>query len=348
MTANGMQAPDRPGPNRPSASRSRRAARWIIALVALVAAMTAAVYCVSRLTSSARAVRTLVFAEGDPAPLRPSGEIRIGAFNIAHGRGPELGATNWQGRTRGELIAHLDAIARQIRRADLDVVVLNEVDFSAAWSGHFDQAEFVARRAGYRHLVEQRNYDLRFPFLEFAFGNAVLSRFPVVETRFLDLPAASPWEDRLAGHHDALWVALDAASGLLGVVAVHLEYRSEKVRVAAAKTFLDLKARSGIPIILAGDFNSTPGAYPGHHVTASGQNAIDVLTENGGFVVDPRIAPVESAFTFPAAGPARVIDWVLATPDLEVTSWVVPSALSDHLMVAASVRPATRGLRPRG
>ncbi len=45
--------------------------------------------------------------------------------------------------------------------------------------------------------------------------------------------------------------------------------------------------------------------------------------------------------TFPAASPARRLDWILASPELEfVTYRPVEAYLSDHLGVVAEVRLA--------
>ena len=66
----------------------------------------------------------------------------------------------------------LREIADFLIEVDADVVVLNEVDFDASWSGHLNQAEFLASRAKYPYRVEQRNLDFRVLGWTWRFGNA--------------------------------------------------------------------------------------------------------------------------------------------------------------------------------
>ncbi|HZD03894.1 MAG TPA: hypothetical protein VE173_03220, partial [Longimicrobiales bacterium] len=116
-------------------------------------------------------------------------------------------------------------MAAVICEADAHVVVLNEVDFHSTGSGGLDQARFLARHAGYGTWVEQRNFDLRLPFLVLAFGNALLSRLRVGGARWVALPRLSRLEAILAGAKASSIVRPGAAHGPLDVVPVHLDYR---------------------------------------------------------------------------------------------------------------------------
>jgi len=73
-------------------------------------------------------------------------------------------------------------------------VVLNEADFDATWSGGINQAQWIAKHAGYPYHVEQRNYDVSLPFFKPRFGNAILSRWPILDAEQIELPAVSKWE----------------------------------------------------------------------------------------------------------------------------------------------------------
>lgn len=54
----------------------------------------------------------------------------------------------------------------------------------------------------------------------------------------------------------------------------------------------------------------------------------------------------EDYLTFPCAKPDRAIDWILCSPELEVTkTWAVQSGLSDHLMVVGRVGSRTWALQ---
>ena len=75
--------------------------------------------------------------------------LRVGCYNIAHGRGGREDASKWTDESAGEREERLQAIARQIRERNLDVVVLNECDFDCNWSRRVNQARAIAGAAGY-------------------------------------------------------------------------------------------------------------------------------------------------------------------------------------------------------
>ena len=103
-------------------------------------------YAVSRIYHGHKPVR--VYAIDQNIAHRPlnNRSLVIGSYNIAHGRGGEYGASNWQNRSKEDLFQHLDNIANQISEANLDVIVLNEVDFRAAWSHNINQAEYLMKK----------------------------------------------------------------------------------------------------------------------------------------------------------------------------------------------------------
>lgn len=312
--------------------RLRRAAVAVCLLVGLTLALALVWYLMSRVLSSARAIRSYEVSP-TAAESAAGSALKVATFNIAHGRGGAFGASNWQDRSRDDLIEHLRAIGSQLRRSDADVVVLNEVDFSASWSFHVNQAEFLARDAGYRFVAEQRNLDFAVPFYSFRFGNAILSRFPLSDVEFVDLPALSRWEDLAAGNHDALFAVAETTLGPVGIAALHLEYRSEAVRVQAVEAMLARLDNSYDPVVLAGDLNSSPKGYPGSQRSEAGHNAVDLLLGRG-------FLPGKTTPTFPSERPEFTIDWVLSRGGLgEIRAETIQADLSDHLMVVATLDP---------
>jgi endonuclease/exonuclease/phosphatase family metal-dependent hydrolase len=314
-------------------SRLRRAGIALLVAVAVVVCW----YGQSRLLASRRCVR-IVRVEGHAAGPGDAASLRLAAYNIAHGRGGRLGAGNWTGASRREMLEHLSKIAGQIETSGADVVVLNEVDFDCAWSRHMDQARTIAARAGFSYCVQQRNIDVSFPFMRFRFGNAILSRFPVEAARVVRFPPLSRTEAMLAGAHDGLLATIRTPVGRIRVLGVHLEYRSEKIRVAGARLIKELAGASDIPLVAAGDFNSTPSSATGHGDAAPSRTALDVLLRSGLLTAGETQTDGDRYLTFPSAQPDRAIDWILCTPQLQPgTPTVVRSALSDHLMVVADI-----------
>lgn len=267
--------------------------------------------------------------------------IRILAWNVAHGRGnaePGL-LRNFRGGSEEERTARLVRIAAVLRRADADVVVLNEVDFDASWSGGVNQADVLARAAGYGIRVEQRNYDVRLPFAAFSFGNAVLARPPVRAARWVDLPPHSRIEALAAGAKSASVVRLDTRLGPLSVVPVHLEVRSGETRRASLPAVEAVRREEDAPLVLAGDFNASPPGWPG----AERSTVVGELLDRGWTSPRARGAPAPDQWTYPVPSPERAIDWILVEPPLRVVEARVVDAepgLSDHAPVLAVIRRA--------
>ncbi len=265
--------------------------------------------------------------------------LKIGAYNIAHGRGGKRGDTNWKHETREELIKHLDRISEQILKEPPDILVLNEVDFSSAWSFHLNQAGYIAGRCGYTYVLEQRNIDVSFPFYKFIFGNAVLSRYPLKNEMFVKFPPKSKIENLFVGNHDGLYCEVDLPGGGLGIFAIHLEARSEDVRVSCAKLIAEKCSSVAKPVIAVGDFNSTPKGFPEVKLSENGENAMSFLLDKGGFIPYLELKNDPDYYTFPSEAPVKVIDWIIGKGiNGFLNSERVKSPLSDHLMIVTNVR----------
>lgn len=349
-------APTRiPGPTR----------RITATILTLVLVLTIAWWGVGRATATARKV---VVREISPEAIQPvpgtvdspatdSGAKRESTlsalvWNMAHGRGDvrEGWRNNWRGGSREVRVARLARMTEVLREADADLVVLNEVDFRAEWSLELNQAEILARGAGYPYRAEQRNYDLQLPFFSLAFGNAVLSRYPILSAELVPLPPHSELEALLLGAKTAMVVRIATDMGAVSVVPVHLEVRSPETRMAALSHLRNLAARCRDPLILAGDFNSAPSGWPragkgweGRESgpgTGLGGTILDSLLANDWTSPRARGKPSPAELTFPTVAPVDARDWVLAEFPLEVLNVTVlrdPAPLSDHAPLLAQV-----------
>jgi endonuclease/exonuclease/phosphatase family metal-dependent hydrolase len=132
-----------------------------------------------------------------------------------------------------------------------DVVALQEV-VSVPEVG-FDQAALVAEGLGY-HVVAGAA-----PGREFTLANAVLSRFAVVHSEVVTLPALDTDEGRCA-----ILTRLATPWGPLPFVSTHLNWKLDQghVRCAQVKHLvaaLDaFTAPDDLPAVMAGDFNAEP------------------------------------------------------------------------------------------
>lgn len=320
--------------------RTIRRRKRLIAVLFILVIVGLGPYVASRIQSASRRIRvghSKTTATANKATNVGRSMLRIATYNIAHGRGATDG--NWE-EIGSEKQKRIQQIARLIDEANVDIVVLNEVDFIATWSGHQNQAEAIARLAGFPHWVEQRNMDFRFLYGSWKFGNAILSQYPIDNVQSVEFPPYKNWEDRLAGHKRGVVCAFRISPDRrIRVLAVHLEHRSEDVRVASARKIVELAGSTDIPLIAAGDFNSTPIDFPRAERTATGQNAMAVLADSGQFKMRRRVSPGPEDMTFPSNQPSQVIDWILIPGEWDFATYrVVDSGLSDHRPVIAEVK----------
>lgn len=314
--------------------------KFVLRIFFIIFAFTAIWYGASRVSSNGKAISSYTLRSVQEEKKSTQQDfLHVAAFNIAHGRGPALNASNWQGRTIAEDKRHLDDIAKTLKDLELDIVVLNEVDFSAAWSNQINQAKYIAEKAGFKHVVEQRNIDIGVPFFNFKFGNAVLSKHPVIESSHIKFEPYSTLENIFAGNHDSAYTVIDSPQGKVGIIAVHLESRSEAHRLAAAKQIRRLSENFGHATLALGDFNSAPKDHNNTTTDETGANAISYLLDDTIFEGDRRIKDHERYYTFPAVNPDRIIDWILVNKEFDVTNIRTDNTeLSDHLLISAKLR----------
>lgn len=295
------------------------------------------------LTRDQRAV-TLESPEDPQAPpATPPDSLRVLTYNIAHGRGPALGAANKDGGSPVEKRERLIRIGQEIQSLGADLVFLQEVDFHCWWSGNMDQSAIIAEAAGFDYIVRQRNYDTGLHwFRRLDFGNALLSRLPVAEVARLRMPPYSDMEMIFAGNHDTLLAKINLSeTRQIQVIGLHLDYRSEDVRVNAVETVLRFQRQHAQPIIVLGDLNSTPPGMPDSQTSVIGQNAVELLESFGEFQRRPiRGQATHHHFTFPSEAPRRTIDWIMPDRNWRIEEYRVVHGMreSDHLPVLSTIR----------
>ena len=144
-----------------------------------------------------------------------------------------------------------------------DVILANELDDGCVRSGGKDTAAELAKRLGL-------NYVFGLEFIELAnpedskghHGNAIFSRWPIVQAKILRLPEQYNWyfdRQKRIGGRLAILAELDVAGKRVGVATIHLENRThgegrkaqlDAILAAAEEMF------AGMPVILGGDLNT--------------------------------------------------------------------------------------------
>ena len=165
------------------------------------------------------------------------------------------------------------AIEATLRTEAPDIVCLQEVWAS---DGGNDQAATLAASLGYEYARTPS------PFWEgFSFGNAVLSRWPILAAQTHRLPD----EHGRATHRAALSVSIDAPFGVCKVISTHTDYRFDRsaTRLAQTHALAEMVAdvrgntESDFPVILAGDFNALPDSDEMRHLVGRTEPAVPGL-----------------------------------------------------------------------
>ncbi len=148
----------------------------------------------------------------------------------------------------------LAAIEATLRTVNVDVLCLQEVYGDSATG---DDAHRLGDRLGCQVVRFESDSDGLFTV-----GNALLSRWPVIDQGEQRLPNA----DGTTGPRRAVWAVLAAPFGPLPVIATHLAYRFDEsaLRQQQVRALLSLAAGlrsdlSGEPtVLLCGDLNAVP------------------------------------------------------------------------------------------
>ncbi|HEX2643975.1 MAG TPA: endonuclease/exonuclease/phosphatase family protein [Thermoanaerobaculia bacterium] len=232
-----------------------------------------------------------------------------------------------------------ERVVQILRHYNADLVMLQEVDDGAPRSRELDLAKELAQDAGYPYFAVGHNVSLR----KGRYGNATLSRFPILRERNIDLSIGS-WLIRRGCQHTTLDLSTGkvgkdgriAAPGIdrrLEVFNLHLglSARERHKQVEMLMHSDELSSLDGdTPVLVAGDFNDWRSLlWP-------------VFTNGLGFrcATDRKRGPYRVIPTYPSFSPQGGLDRIYFRGPLRL-SWVqtcrmqVSRLTSDHLPVIA-------------
>ena len=258
--------------------------------------------------------------------------LKIGTYNIAHGRG--TAKSNWSGGSKHQRLARLAAIANVIK--DLDIVILNEVDFMAPWTlWSQNQAKILQELGGFNPPETAMNNRIIWHC-----GIAILSKYPVFHREVIRLPQYYKWWTSFGYRKDALAIRVELPDGRqIKVIGVHLTHQSDagQIRRESAKTLLDYTKKQSVPVVIAGDYNTQPSGFPGDRDVAP--TAIDLLRQNDLFQTKQIVHPLEEEMTFHSLNPMYTIDWIFVPKDWRIVTYkALPVKFSDHRPVVAEFK----------
>ena len=201
---------------------------------------------------------------------------------------------------------NLDQIIAFIQTIDPDVIGLLEVDSGSYRSGKCCQAETIAERLGYTHIVETKYADnslaCRVPVLRMQ-SNALLTKEHVLHHSF------HYFEEGIK----RLVIQGELEKVVFFIVHLSLKYRHRQNQL---ERLHHLVKNVNKPVIIGGDFN-----------TFWGSRELELFLAATGL----QNANIASIPSHPSHSPRRQIDFILHSHELQVTNFQIPDIrLSDH------------------
>jgi endonuclease/exonuclease/phosphatase family metal-dependent hydrolase len=236
------------------------------------------------------------------SPMEPAGgAVKVMSYNIHSG-------FDISGRQ------DLEAIARVIEDSDADVIALQEVSRVRFMDGFADIPNWLSQR-------------LEMPFLfqgteEPIWGNALLSRYPILDSGWGELPRVGTLIAR--GY---LWARFDVGEERpLLVIVTHLHHLDPGSVERSAQVSDILAFWDGEPSsILLGDLNAEPDSAEMKMIAEAG-----LLDAWEGAGVGP-------GYTYSSTDPVKRIDWIWHSDDIQALAvQVIETQASDHMPILAT------------
>ncbi len=222
--------------------------------------------------------------------------VKVASYNIKNGQGMD-------GKT------DLARIYEVLADMDADCISLQEVDM-------FRPRSYFRNQAG--SLARMLKMDYAFgPALTYrigSFGNAILSRYPILKTKNHRLPASKP-------RRAMLEVQIDIKGELLSLFNTHLEL-DRRLRLKQIQNYiLPLILSAPSAAILSGDLNETPDDLGVKYLNNYLQDSFEANTGS-------------LTATFRADNPLERMDYILLNPSCAAIDYrILASLASDHLPV---------------
>jgi endonuclease/exonuclease/phosphatase family metal-dependent hydrolase len=229
-----------------------------------------------------------------------------------------------------------ERISKVINHHQADIVLLQEVDVGVPRSRKLDLAKEMAEAAGYRYYVTGLNVKLK----KGMYGNATLSKFPIIQSRNIDLTV---------GRHKARGCQYSSIqisnssdfSQNINVFNLHLGLSSQE-RVRQIGLLINSEEFSsstpGTPCLVGGDFNDWR--------TLLAPIFTDIL--NFECATNHRRGYHNPFLTYPAFTPTGGLDKIFYRGPMELIKrrrcWMgITRLASDHLPVIAEFKLQTVG-----
>jgi endonuclease/exonuclease/phosphatase family metal-dependent hydrolase len=239
-----------------------------------------------------------------PEPDQPHGyPVKVMSYNIHS-------AFNVEGSQ------DLEAVASVIEDSGADVIGLQEVSRVRLMDGYADMPTWLANRLDMQMVFQGTDEPI--------WGNAILSRYPIIETGFGELPKEGSLIKR--GY---LWALIDVgAEEPLLVIVTHLHHIEEdsNIRVVQVPVIMDFWDEGSSTVVI-GDLNANPDSPEMKLLAEAG--LVDAWLEAG----------FGAGYTDASNAPVKRIDFIWHSVDLEtIEIEVIQTQASDHMPVIATIK----------
>ena len=291
--------------------------------------------------------------------------IIVMSWNIGFAYGIGSEGSGYQKLPLAEMKKRLDEVSQVIDKYSPDIIFLQEVDFNSDRSHNIDQLAYLANKNGYKNFAYaiswEHNYvpfpywPIRNQWAKMSSGGGILSRFPISsnEVTLYDKPEVNAWWYNLFYlFRYSQKVSIKIDNHQVELVNNHLEAFDKNTRQQQASELAGKlkKSYSNKPLIVAGDFNTTPtGAKMLTGFEDLGDNNYE--DDNTYRLVDdlPFLSEIVNLseymkneskwFTFSSVNPDRRLDYVFISEHFEVLhNEIDKTQVSDHFPIISKLK----------
>lgn len=242
---------------------------------------------------------------------RKNSELLVASYNIQHG-------IYFPARLEsGDRTVHLSNVSELLAKTAPDICGINEIYGEGSAFGN--QPQQLAEALGYYYVFAKA-----IDTANGAYGNALLSRFPVTESRTYPIktdPADIKPPKLYHENRVLLRALLDVDGTPITVLVCHFGLNAEEAE-EAVRVIEEVLDGVYTPLLLLGDFNTTPDSA----VIARLRAHLDDAFANN------------AVFTFPSNDPEKQIDYIFTSRDTRLLSaYTVSAVVSDHFPVFARI-----------
>jgi len=289
-------------------------------------------------------------------------------WNIAYAYGKGSGGSEFHLQSKEEMENSIRTVGEIIKESEVDIVLMQEIDFDSHRSGNMDQLKILANITGLKYGAYAINWKagyIPFPywppkshFGKMNSGTAVLSKYPITINKVTlhPKPETNSWiYNQFYLFRSSQYVKIKFGEKTFGIINNHLEAYNAENREKQASALVEMadefENSTAVLAFIGGDMNTVPIKAAKKHDFLGhpddnyvGDKTFEILTSmnafNGAISEGDYIKNESSYFTFPSDKPDRKLDYIFVNDKITVTNAYILHAgdISDHLPIVAELK----------